>query len=158
VRLLDCFPGVAGIHKAIESKLLPKRSLQVRMSLDLPDDAATVPLCRPMLGVALINLGVPVERAAALALLLSEAANSVKQYATAHPDHCYEVEIVVNAERLRFLVNNKADGVLPRSGPEPESEWRIGRGLELVEQLASRVSFATVKGSGGRFEAEFDLR
>ena len=129
----------------------------MRISLDLPDDAVTVPLCRRVLRVALGELGVEADRVAVIELVLSEATGNVVRHAYAHPGHRYQVEIEIDPERLRLVVRDSGGGFLRSDVPEPDNERPGGRGIWLIEHLASSVIFSTVKGGGSRLEAEFTL-
>lgn len=81
-----------------------------------------------------------------------------RRHAYAQPGHQYRVEIEVNPERLRLVVVDSGGGFLRADVPEPDEERPGGRGIWLIEQLASRIQFHMVKGGGSRLEAKFDLR
>ena len=90
--------------------------------------------------------------------MLSKAVGDVIQHAHPQLGDRYQVQIEVNAERLRLVVTNSGSGFLRSAVPEPDDERLGGRGIWLIEHLATSVTFHTVKGGGRRLEAEFNLR
>jgi serine/threonine-protein kinase RsbW len=128
----------------------------IRMSLDLPDEAQTVPLCRRVLRTVLQELSVEQERADEIELALSEATGNVIRHAYNQRGHRYVVEVEVLTDRLRLVVTDSGGGFLQAQLRDPDLERLGGRGLWLIERVADRVTVSTT-GGGCRLEAEFAL-
>jgi serine/threonine-protein kinase RsbW len=129
----------------------------LRIRLELPDQAASVPLCRRVLRFFLGELTVAKQRADDLELALSEATGNVVQHAFAHPGHQYQVTVEFFQHCVRLRVEDEGIGFLRAAVPEPDVEQIGGRGLWLIEQLADVVTVDALPGGGCRLEAEFAL-
>jgi serine/threonine-protein kinase RsbW len=128
------------------------------MSLDLPDEAHTVPLCRKTIRAVLHELAVDPDRAFEIELVVSEAAANVIRHAYAHPGNRYLVCIEINADRVLLQVDDHGRGFTRAAVPDPDEERSGGRGIWLIEQLAEVSRFRTLSGGGCRMQAEFALQ
>lgn len=129
--------------------------LSVRIHLDLPDEAETVPLCRRVLCTVLNEMGVEPERVDAVELVVSEATGNAVRHAYDHPGHRYQFTVELRADRVCVTVEDQGRGFLRSMIDAPELEQPGGRGLWLMEQLADTLTFATLPGGGCRLAAEF---
>ena len=127
--------------------------MQIR--LDLPDEAATVPLCRRVVRTLLTDLGMEVEQVADIELVVSEATANVIRHAGDHPGHRYQFSLAVEADRVRVTVVDQGRGFVRSLIAAPDLEREGGRGLWLMEQLADTITFAALPGGGCRLDAEF---
>jgi anti-sigma regulatory factor (Ser/Thr protein kinase) len=130
----------------------------LRMSMDLPDEAQTVPLCRKTIRAVLQELDVDPDRAFEIELVVSEAAANVIRHAYAHPGNRYLVCIEIHMDRMLLQVEDHGRGFSHAAVPPPDEEQFGGRGIWLIEQLAEVAHFRTPSGGGCRMEAEFALR
>jgi anti-sigma regulatory factor (Ser/Thr protein kinase) len=129
----------------------------LRIRLELPDQAASVPLCRRALRLVLGELAVAAKRADDIELAISEATGNVVRHAFAHPGHQYQVTLEFFADSVRLRVEDDGIGFLRAAVPDPDLEQLGGRGLWLIEQLADAVTVDALPGGGCRLQAEFTL-
>jgi anti-sigma regulatory factor (Ser/Thr protein kinase) len=129
----------------------------VRLSLDLPDDAASVPLCRHVTRVILEQLKISPERRQEIELALGEAASNVVRHAYPRPGNQYHVEVELVRETLRLTVMDHGQGFAREAVPDPDEAQLGGRGVQLIEQIADVAWFECVKGQGTRLVAEFAI-
>jgi anti-sigma regulatory factor (Ser/Thr protein kinase) len=128
-----------------------------RIQIELPSEAATVPLCRRTAQVVLQELAVDEVRAEEIAVALSEATGNVVRHAGTRSDQLYRVTLTCLPDRVRLVVADQGRGFIPAAASEPELEQLGGRGLWLIEQLADAVTISTLPGGGCTLEAEFLL-
>jgi anti-sigma regulatory factor (Ser/Thr protein kinase) len=129
--------------------------MNVRLSLDLPDEARTVPICRHVLRHLLRDLNVEPARADEIELAMSEAAGNVVSHAYALPGQRYQLIIDLFADRLRFQVIDQGCGFARDQVPAPDEEQLGGRGIWLIEQLADAATIRSLPGGGCQLDAEF---
>jgi anti-sigma regulatory factor (Ser/Thr protein kinase) len=129
----------------------------LRIRLELPDQTASVPLCRRALRFFLAELAVSQKRVDDIELAVSEATGNVVRHAFAHPGHQYQVTLEFFAQCVRLRVEDEGIGFLRAAVPDPDSEQIGGRGLWLIEQLADVVIVDALPGGGCRLLAEFTL-
>jgi serine/threonine-protein kinase RsbW len=129
----------------------------IRVALDLPDDAASVPLCRHVTRIILDQLKIAPDRRQEIELALGEAATNVVRHAYASPGNQYHVEIQINSNVVRLMVQDEGQGFARGAVPTPEEMQLGGRGVQLIEQVADVAWFECVKGQGTRLMAEFAL-
>lgn len=129
----------------------------VRLSLDLPDDAASVPLCRHVTRVILEQMKIDQDRRQEIELALGEAAANVVRHAYPHPGNQYHVEVELNDGMLRLSVLDHGQGFTRDTVPDPDEAQLGGRGVQLIEQIADVAWFECVKGQGTKLVAEFAI-
>jgi serine/threonine-protein kinase RsbW len=127
----------------------------VRFALDLPDDAASVPLCRRVTRTILEELQIEPERRFEIELALGEAATNVVRHAYPHPGNVYHVEVEISDEVLRLTVLDRGQGFVRDAVPDPNDSQLGGRGVQLIEQIADVAWFECIKGQGTKLVAEF---
>jgi anti-sigma regulatory factor (Ser/Thr protein kinase) len=129
----------------------------VRLALDLPDDAASVPLCRHVMRAILEQLQISQDRRQEIELALGEAASNVVRHAYPHPGNHYHVEVEMVGEVLRLTVMDHGQGFTRDTVPDPDEERLGGRGVQLIERIADAAWFECVKGQGTKLVAEFAI-
>jgi serine/threonine-protein kinase RsbW len=129
----------------------------LQMSLDLPDEAASVPLCRKAVRSVLRELSVEEGRAFEIELAVSEAAANVIRHAYAQPGNRYLVSIKCFPDRVLLQVADQGQGFARADVPHPDEERSGGRGLWIIEQVAHVATVRRVAGGGSLLEAEFRL-
>src|SRR5437868_5417716 len=129
----------------------------VRFALDLPNDAASVTLCRRAIRSVMEQLGIPTDRRYEIELALGEAATNVVRHAYAHQGNHYRVEVELDAQMVRLTVLDHGRGFTRGAVPEPAEEPG-GRGVLLIERLADVAWFECVKGQGTKLVAEFSVQ
>jgi serine/threonine-protein kinase RsbW len=131
------------------------------LTLDLPDQAPSVPLCRRTLRFVLAELGVADERLADIELAVSEATTNVVRHAYASPGHPYRMRVELYHHCARLVIEDDGRGFAPRGHPaavpDPNPDQSGGWGLWLIEQLADSVALTSVPGQGSRLVADFSL-
>ncbi|RLK24743.1 serine/threonine-protein kinase RsbW [Micromonospora sp. M71_S20] len=117
----------------------------LRLSLDLPRDAATVAMARRALDGALAGVGVEDDCRTDIQLALTEACGNVVVHAVAAAD--YTVDVTVNDDQCTIEVSDRGDGfVLPRS-QMPDSSATSGRGLHIVAALVDHLDVVSTAGT-----------
>jgi anti-sigma regulatory factor (Ser/Thr protein kinase) len=129
----------------------------MQISLNLPDEAMTVPLCRRVLRIVLQELEVPEEQAADIELVLGEAAGNVIRHAYEHPGQEYRVVLEFRPQCVRLTVTDSGGGFQPKSVLDPDVEQVSGRGIWLIEQLADVATIRATPAGGCCLEAEFHV-
>jgi anti-sigma regulatory factor (Ser/Thr protein kinase) len=129
----------------------------LRINLELPDAAQSVPLCRRMLRFFLDELSVPEARAADIELAISEATGNVVLHAYVEDGHYYRVTIEFFPHCVRLQVEDSGCGFVREDVPAPSSDQPGGRGLWLIEQLADSAAVTTLPNGGCHLAAEFAL-
>lgn len=127
----------------------------VRFALDLPDDTASVPLCRHATRVILEHLNIAADRRYEIELALGEAATNVVRHAYPQPGHQYRVELEISADKVSLAVLDQGQGFSRQAVPDPDEEQLGGRGIQLIEQIADVAWFECIKGQGTKLVAEF---
>jgi serine/threonine-protein kinase RsbW len=127
------------------------------MSLDLPDEARSVPLCRGAVRAILRDLAVEPERAFDIEIVLSEATANVIRHAYCNPGNRYLVTVEIFPDRVRLQVEDHGRGFERTTVPEPDDEEISGRGLWLIEQLSNIATVRTLTDGGCLLEAELSF-
>ena len=109
--------------------------VNVRLTLSLPRDNASVPMARRILSTTLASAGVTEECRNDILLALAEAcANAV---AHAQPADDYKVTVDLDDVECRIEVVDAGSGFTPRGGqPELPLLAERGRGLHIIEALS----------------------
>lgn len=129
----------------------------LQISLDLPDEAQSVPLCRRAVRTVLQELSVEEARADEIELALSEAASNVIRHAYSTRGNRYRIVVICHEDRVCFQVMDEGRGFVRTAVPDPEDEQLGGWGVWLIEQLADIATIRTLPGGGCLLEAEFAL-
>jgi serine/threonine-protein kinase RsbW len=129
----------------------------LRLNMELPDEAQSVPLCRRTLRFMLNELAVPEARAADIELALSEATTNVVRHAYSEAGHNYRVIVEFCSACVRLVVTDTGRGFSRTDVPEPDLGVVGGRGIWLIEQLADAATITSTPLGGCRLEAEFSL-
>ena len=131
----------------------------LRLSLDLPEDAAYLSITRHLSRSLLEHLRVIEEDIGDVEFVVNELATNVLRHA---PDHGYRVEVEYHADQAVITVVDSGPGfsfadVLPPGTPRPEigGGQRLGGwGLPLVQMFADRVQFFRTDPHGTTVRAE----
>lgn len=138
--------------------------MDMRWTVHLPREKASVPMVRRLLVGAMETAGVDPGVAAEIGLALSEACANVVEHAQgAHPESDFEVRAGIVGDRCRIEVSDTGPGFTPErlSAPlhhvaAPGSE--NGRGLLLIEAMSDRVSLRNHPRKGAVIRFERSLR
>ncbi|MET7401720.1 ATP-binding protein [Dactylosporangium sp. NPDC005572] len=136
-------------------------SIALRLALNLPRDAATVPMARRMLDQALHTLGVDPDCRDDVGLILTEACANVIEHALETDD--YEITIDVSDVRCVIHVVNAGAPVDPARLVEatglPDGQLdEHGRGLHIIRALADELYLTPALGGGLVLQAVTTLR
>lgn len=116
--------------------------MEIKVSLSLPRDAASVPVTRQVLDCCLERLGVMPGTRADIALALSEACANVIQHAG--PGREYEVVATTRAGRcvIEVVDTGGRDGAqsLARRPDEDTLMSEHGRGLKIIDAVTDELS------------------
>ncbi|MFG2056166.1 ATP-binding protein [Micromonospora sp. NPDC048930] len=120
----------------------------LRLSLDLPRDAATVAVARRALDGALAGVGVEDDCRADIQLALTEACDNVVAHSLAAVD--YTVDVTVDGDRCTIEVCDQGDGFVPSRSSMPGPSATSGRGLHIVAALVDHLDIVSSAGAGTR--------
>jgi anti-sigma regulatory factor (Ser/Thr protein kinase) len=132
-----------------------KQLLQI--SLDLPDEAASVPVCRKAVRAVLHDLNVDSLRALDIETAVGEAAANVVRHAYSQPGNRYRVSVTIYADHVCLQVKDNGRGFNRASLSDPSGEQVGGWGIWLIEQMADQAAFHCCDDSGALLEASFFL-
>ena len=123
--------------------------MRIRMVMELPADAASVPLVRRTVAEAMRSAGVARDCVEEAEVALSEACTNVYHHAGTL-DH-YEVAVELDADRLTMDILDTGDGVAEhhRNPTMPDGSAENGRGLALMAAFSDQVVFDSVLRTGG---------
>jgi serine/threonine-protein kinase RsbW len=108
--------------------------VNVRLSLALPRDNASVPMARRILATTLKSAGVTEECRADILLALAEAcANAV---AHAQPADDYQVTVILDQTECRIEVLDRGTGFDPQATKGMSLLAEHGRGLHIIEAVS----------------------
>jgi serine/threonine-protein kinase RsbW len=124
------------------------QQLQVRLRLQLPNDARSVPLARRLIRCALGSLDVTDECTDDLVLAVSEACTNVLDHASG--DDEYQVIAGIDGSRCVLEIADEGPAVAPTPRPRgfDDLEAESGRGLSIIEALVDSVEFSPGSGCG----------
>jgi anti-sigma regulatory factor (Ser/Thr protein kinase) len=92
----------------------------LRISLDLQDAAATVPLCRKTVHHVLRELAVEETRAYEVEMAHSEAVANVIRHTYAKPGNRYLLAVEFLTDRIRLQAVDEGRGFVRADDPDPE--------------------------------------
>ncbi len=138
--------------------------MDMRWTVHLPRETASVPMVRRLLMGAMETAGVDPGVAAEIGLALSEAcANVVEHAKSTNPDAEFEVRAGIVGNRCRVEVSDAGPGFSPErlgtplhhvAAPGAEN----GRGLLLIEAMSDRVQLRNHPRKGAVIRFEKSLR
>src|SRR5437763_296366 len=108
----------------------------LRMTLNLPSDAAYVPIVRALSATLMDQLGIVGEDVGDTSLVIGEICANVVRHAHTNLHTRYVVEIDYFAEHVVITVTDQGKGFDRGSIPPPSLDRTGGWGLWLVENLA----------------------
>ncbi|MGS2619468.1 ATP-binding protein [Micromonospora sp. LZ34] len=118
----------------------------LRLSLDLPRDAATVAMARRTLDGALAGVGVEDDCRADIRLALTEACGNVVAHAVAAVDYT----VTVNDDQCTIAVSDQSDGFALTRSQMPDPSATSGRGPHIVAALVDHLDVVSSTGAGTR--------
>lgn len=122
--------------------------MEIKLTLALPRDGASVPVARRVLAGALRALGVEEDAVSDIELALTEAATNVLDHAEATDD--YEISAGVHGDLCILEVVDHGAGFdsTVAGFAEAEAGAESGRGIQIIRALVDRVSFIDVPHDG----------
>ena len=133
--------------------------MEIRMSLSLPRDAASVPVTRQVLDCCLQTLGVMPDTRGDIALALSEACANV----ILHAGQGREYDVVATARDGRCIIEVVDTGShvpltppVPRIPDEASLMAESGRGLQIIDAVSDKMSLLDRDGTTVHFEKILD--
>ncbi|WP_030172440.1 ATP-binding protein [Spirillospora albida] len=113
--------------------------MEINLDLQLPRDAASVPVTRRILTAALDALGVEDQICGDIEMVLTEACTNVIEHAAEGID--YTVRAAIQDRRCVIKVMDSGHGFDADRVPVPETGAEHGRGLMIMRALADDVRF-----------------
>lgn len=129
----------------------------LEISLDLPDAAVSVPVCRRAIRTILQELAVDPVRAQDIETALGEAAGNVVRHAYETPGNRYQVTVIVYRDCVTLQVRDYGCGFDRGGISAPDADQIGGWGLWLIEQMSDRAAFRPARDHGALLEAQFRL-
>jgi serine/threonine-protein kinase RsbW len=136
--------------------------MEIKMSLSLPRDAASVPVTRQVLDCCLQTLGVMPDTRGDIALALSEACANV----ILHAGPGQEYDVVATARDGRCVIEVVDTGSrgaarplappAPRVPDEATLMSESGRGLQIIDAVSDKMSLLGKDGTTVHFEKILD--
>lgn len=122
--------------------------MQLKLSLSLPRDRASVPISRSVAAQALTTLGVDDECKSDIEVALTEACSNVLNHAV--DDDEYDVTVGVDGDLCVIEVIDTGHGfdssLIGLADADPSAEQ--GRGIQLMRALVDRVMFTNRASKG----------
>lgn len=115
--------------------------MEIRYSLRLPRDVATVPLVRTICRDAMSRLGVTTDCQSDVALALTEACANVVKHAGGEDVYEVLVEIAGGTCHIRVLDKGRGIDVSDANRTETILDQDSGRGIVLMRLLVDRIAF-----------------
>lgn len=114
--------------------------MEIRLSLALPADAASVPLTRRVVTDALTVMGVDDECVAEVGVAISEACTNVLDHAGGTE---YDVVATIDEQAAVIQVLDRGAGFegAVLGGEDAPTDAETGRGIQLMRRLVDRVRF-----------------
>src|SRR5262249_55574200 len=130
----------------------------LKMTLNLPSDAAYVPIVRALSVTLMEQLGIVQEDRYDTSLVIGEICANVVRHAHASPQGHYQVEIDYEVDQIRLIVTDRGKGFDRSAVPPPSLDRSGGWGLWLVENLADHVEFLPAADGGTAVYARLVVR
>lgn len=129
--------------------------MEIKVSLSLPRDAASVPVTRQVLDCCLQTIGVTPDTRADIALALSEACANVILHAG--PGQEYDVIASTHDGRCIIeVVDTGGTGAARRVPDEAALMSESGRGLRIIDAVVDALSLTGSDGTTVHFEKILD--
>ena len=119
--------------------------MEIRLSLSLPRDHATVPLTRRVLDAALAVFSVTRDCRDDIGLAVGEACANAVQHAYGAD---YEVTVTIQEDRCIIDVVDEGLGIDDTVMAEPAPDAETGRGLRIIHALADMVELRRSRPGG----------
>src|SRR5438067_2060570 len=116
----------------------------LKMTLNLPSDAAYVPIVRALSGTLMEQIGIVADDVADSSLIIGEICANVVRHAHTNPHTRYSVEVDYYADHIQITVTDQGKGFDRSAIPPPSLDRTGGWGLWLVDNLADSVEFAPI--------------
>ncbi len=113
--------------------------MEIKLTLALPRDAASVPVVRKILTSSLQTIGVREETIYDIELALTEACTNVLDHA--HGTEDYEVAAGIDGRTCVIEVIDRGGGFDAAGLAEPGPYAEDGRGLLIMKALVDEISF-----------------
>lgn len=122
--------------------------MHIRMVIQLPADASSVPLVRRTVAEAMRTAGVAQDCVDEAQIALSEACTNVYHHSGSQDN--FEVAVALDSERLTMDILDKGEGVAEhqRTPSMPDGSAENGRGLALMAAFSDQVVFDSVSSTG----------
>jgi serine/threonine-protein kinase RsbW len=130
----------------------------LRVQLDVPSDAQSIPLCRHVVRVALQELEVEAKTASDFELVVSEATSNAVRHACKDTNSRFQLLVELSREHLRLQISDHVEGFHRAEVADPDVEQVGGRGVWLMERLADALTFYNIGDDGVCLQAGFRLR
>ena len=127
------------------------------VKLDLPTEAAFIPIVRRQVDVLLRHMGVSDDDIYRAGMVVTEACSNVVQHAYSEPGQRYQVELEYYPERLVVTVTDFGRGFDVCSVPEPSPGQIGGYGIYFIRESADKVEFGNPGDIGTKVVAEICL-
>jgi serine/threonine-protein kinase RsbW len=147
---------------------MAEAEMEIKMSLSLPRDAASVPVTRQVLDCCLQTLGVMADTRGDIALALSEACANVilhagpgREYdviASTRDGRCI-IEVVDNDSRTPAVASAPRVPDVPPAPRVPDDASLLsesGRGLQIIDAVSDKMSLTGKDGTTVHFEKILD--
>jgi anti-sigma regulatory factor (Ser/Thr protein kinase) len=130
----------------------------LKLYLNLPSDAAYVPIVRAVSTTLMSQLGVASQDIDDAAVVIGEICGNVVRHAHDDPRARYVVEIDYHTDYIDLTVRDRGRGFRRNEVPEPTLGRSGGWGLWLVENLAESVAFESAADGGTAARVRLNVR
>ncbi|MBV8958472.1 MAG: ATP-binding protein [Actinobacteria bacterium] len=132
--------------------------MQISLALNLPRDAATIPVARHIARDALREVGVTDECSMAIEVALTEAATNVVKHSG--PGDAYEVGMTLSGDHctIRVVDTGRGFDFSSLAGLASDLSAERGRGMELMHALVDQVTFESKPEAGTIVHLEKQLQ
>jgi serine/threonine-protein kinase RsbW len=134
--------------------------MQIRYSLRLPTDAATVPLVRGLCQDAMARVGASADDVDDVGLAITEACTNVVVHAAGGVHYSVDVEFAAHECHIQVSDAGAGFEVGARDGPAAGLTDEQGRGIALMKELMDDIEVVDSGGASGtivRLHKSLDL-
>jgi serine/threonine-protein kinase RsbW len=129
----------------------------VRLHMELPAEAESVPLAREQAECLLRRLAVSPEDTARACIVVTEACANAVRHAYDEPGHTYHLDLECHQDRLVLRVVDRGKGFDADRLPLPRPGQLGGYGVYLIRQISDKARFDCARGRSSLLEAELTL-